>query len=279
MRLTPSFLAYARLTRPVNGVITCASVYVGVFAAGGDVFGLTALLAGAAGWCLCAGANVMNDYLDREVDRINKPERPLINGDAKPAPALALTALTVSVALGISVYLGPRFCAVMVAAALTATAYNLYLKRCVVLGNLTVSAVASLAFFYGGQAGPSPGLALIPTGFALPFHFGREILKDIEDAAGDTTGRVSTVPIAYGTPAALGVATGAFILLILATALPVVADLYGMRYLTLVTVVDLILVYVIRSIWRDASPRNAGRMSGLLKVNMVIGLIAVCMGR
>ena len=67
--------------------------------------------------------------------------------------------------------------------------------------------------------------------------------------------------------------------LIPATILPYLEGWYGVRYLALVIPVDLVILYVLWSIWRDARPVNAGRLSRILKTDMVIGLIAICLGR
>jgi geranylgeranylglycerol-phosphate geranylgeranyltransferase len=148
-----------------------------------------------------------------------------------------------------------------------------------VAGNATVSGVAATAFLYGGLLGPRPFLALIPVGFAFLFHFGREIIKDMEDAAGDRAGRVRSIPLEYGVPGARIMITAAFLALIVLTLVPAYAGWYGLPYAGLVVPVDLVLLYVLRALWRDASPPSAGRLSRILKADMVLGLAALCLGR
>ncbi|MBI4553386.1 MAG: geranylgeranylglycerol-phosphate geranylgeranyltransferase [Candidatus Latescibacteria bacterium] len=274
-----SFSAYLQLTRPVNCAIAFASVLVGAFVAGAEVAGRLALIAGLSEFCLCAGANVINDCYDMARDRLNKPARPLVTGRATRQAAIVYAVLLSVMGVGLGVTLGLAPSGVALFTALAALAYSAVLKKMAFVGNVTVSAVSSLAFVYGGLTGPRPLLSIVPAGFAFLFHLGREVLKDIEDAAGDAASRVTTVPVRYGTTTAVGVITGVFAALILSTLLPVMAGWYGRTYLALVILVDLILLYVVRSMWRDAGPANAGRLSRILKANMVLGLIALCAGR
>lgn len=274
-----STYACFRLTRPVNGVIAAASVLVGVFVAGGDITEPGAILAGLSGWLLCAGANVLNDCCDIEIDRQNKPMRPLVTGGVSRGGAMGLAVLLNMAGIGIGVAVGPYHAGIAVFAVLGTTLYNVGLKRHVVVGNIMASGVASLAFIYGGLLGPRPMLALIPTVFAFFFHLGREILKDIEDMTGDLAGHVRSVPVRYGVRQAQMTVTAAFAILIPVTVLPYFTAWYGPGYLALVTLVDLIILYVLWSMWRDTRPVNAGRLSRILKTDMVIGLIAICLGR
>lgn len=276
--LSPASACLA-LSRPANCGIACASVLVGVFIAGGDIASRPAILAALSGWSLCAGANALNDWCDVEIDRRNKPGRPLASGAITRASAMGFAALMSLAGVGLGAMVGPYHLGLALFAGLGAALYNVRLKRRALIGNLTASGVASLAFFYGGLLGPHPLLALIPTGFAFFFHFGREIIKDIEDVAGDAFGRVSSIPLRYGVAAARVMATVTFMALILTTVLPYATGWYGAGYLALAGVVDLTVVYVLWSMWRDASPENAGRLSRILKADMIIGLIALCLGR
>lgn len=270
--------AYLQLTRPVNCVIAFASVLVGAFVAGAAIVGRSAVLAGLSGLCLCAGANVINDCYDIAIDRLNKPGRPLAAGRITRHAAALYGALLNVIGIGLGWVLGPPAFGVALGMAVVSIAYSAVLKKRVVVGNLAVSAVSSLLFIYGGLTGQRLILAIVPMGFAFLFHLGREVLKDIEDAAGDAAGRAVTVPVRYGTTAALAIITGVFAALILATFLPALMGWYGRTYFVLVAVVDLVLLYVVRSMWRDSGPANAGRLSRILKANMVVGLMAVCAG-
>ena len=82
---------YITLIRPVNFLITAASIYVSCLLAGGTGAQFIAMIfASLGGACIGAGGMVINDYFDIDIDRINKPERPLPSGRVTKFDALML---------------------------------------------------------------------------------------------------------------------------------------------------------------------------------------------
>ena len=78
---------------------------------------------------------------------------------------------------------------------------------------------------------------------------------------------------------ALIVTTYAFILLILSTMVPALLRIYNMAYLVVVVLgVDIPLMYVIRSMRKDPESSKLGRLSFILKVVMLVGLLAIYLG-
>ena len=74
-------VAYIQLSRPVNVLITFVSIPVACWIAGGTGHDrLFILLAGITGALVAAGANAINDAFDIDIDRINRPDRPLPRG-------------------------------------------------------------------------------------------------------------------------------------------------------------------------------------------------------
>jgi geranylgeranylglycerol-phosphate geranylgeranyltransferase len=112
------------------------------------------------------------------------------------------------------------------------------------------------------------------------FHLGREIMKDIEDLKGESSRGASTLPIRVGVAGSLVFCSLVFLLLIILTGLPYVLQVFSHLYLLIVIPgVDLILIYVIWSMWRDPTPSNLHRLSTLLKADMLLGLAAIYLGR
>lgn len=91
MTLRPSGIAaasraYAELLRPPNLATAAADVLAGYAAAGlGDSRALGWLLAAAV--CLYGGGITLNDFFDRELDAVERPERPIPSGRVRPAAA------------------------------------------------------------------------------------------------------------------------------------------------------------------------------------------------
>ena len=78
---------YIALTRPPNLIIAFLSIFIGGFVTGSIQPLVKLLLACFSGMLVMAGANSINDYFDLEIDRINKPKRPLPSGLVKPVSA------------------------------------------------------------------------------------------------------------------------------------------------------------------------------------------------
>ena len=95
---------------------------------------------------------------------------------------------------------------------------------------------------------------------------------------GDNKKGLSSIPVRYGASAARIWISIAFFLLIGFSFYPYLFHNYHWGYMIIVLLgVDLILIYVMYSLWENPGKENAGRMSALLKRNMVVGLIALIM--
>jgi len=279
MPLPHTITAYLQLIRPINGLIAFSAVQVGVFIAHGEVMAWQALIAGMSAWCVCGAVNAANDCYDVATDRINKPQRPLAAGTISSGHALWLAVLLSITGIALGSWIGPIHGLVALMATVLSWMYNARWIPRGLTGNLIVSSVASSAFIYGGLLGPEPLLSLVPTGFACLFHFGREMIKDIEDVIGDTRVQIRSIPVQHGLTRTLMLITIAFTTLILITFIPIYYHWFSLSYAGLVVLVDGVLIYVLWSLWHDVSPRHAGRMSRILKIDMVLGILALCLGR
>ncbi|MCZ6633259.1 MAG: geranylgeranylglycerol-phosphate geranylgeranyltransferase [bacterium] len=266
--------ALLTLPRPLNCLITFASVLLGGWLAV-PTLPPSLLLAACSAALLTGGGNALNDLCDLETDRINKPERPLPSG--RVSPLLVRLEAIVLLILGLlaGFFLPPSAVAIAWIAVCGLILYNIRLKRVPLLGNFLVSLLGSLAFLYGGTAVQAPYPATIPAIFALFYHLGREILKDVEDTQGDPSG--STLALRWGKRNARMLATAIFSLLILITPLPVYLGFYGTPYLALVFLLNLLLVYILRTLWQH--PARLPHLNQLLKIGMVLGLSAIFFDR
>ncbi|MFH1009333.1 MAG: geranylgeranylglycerol-phosphate geranylgeranyltransferase [Candidatus Latescibacterota bacterium] len=274
------FWPLLRLTRPINASIGYLSVWTAAFVAGSIHPLVNVRWAAASAMAILAGGNVVNDLFDVETDRINQPTRPLVMGTVSSQTAW----IAAVVLFGIGIACSLRLALPMLGMALLATGllvfYNLKLKRTLLWGNLTVSFLGGVTFLYGGMAVGRIRGAVIPAILAFGFHLGREILKDVEDCAGDRATQANTLAVRYGPRRALGWATTVFGILVICTPLPYLFGAYSSFYLFTVLIgVDTVLAYVVGSMWYDRSPRNLARLSRLLKADMVVGLLAIVLGR
>lgn len=75
---------YIKLIRPVNFIIAFVSIMVAGFICKSGNYNFSILIIAAfAGALTGAGGNVINDYFDYDIDKINRPNRVLPSGDRK----------------------------------------------------------------------------------------------------------------------------------------------------------------------------------------------------
>lgn len=245
-----------------------------------------------------AGGYIINDYYDRETDRINTNRRiPIeIVGIGKAIrwygalttggifSTLYLALLTKSIALGL----------ILTGIPVLLWLYSRYLKPTLLTGNLLVALISAFSIFLTGwitilhlqaEFGPALDSTRIPdeiyttTGFFALFAFlltlVREIAKDAEDVPGDRFDNCRTLPIAAG----LKVTKIVIILLIssvIALSMHFTSSIHpfntlqSVAYLITFTVVP--LAYTAYQTVKASEPSHFKKTSFLLKVSMITGI-------
>lgn len=275
----PPLRALVRLPRPLNCMLTALSAGVGALAAGGAPASSPAVWwAALAAALIAGGGNALNDVADLEIDRVNRPHRPLPAGHLSRRAALLQSLGLALAGNGIAWGLGPGLggMALLVTAALVL--YDLWLKRTALWGNLLVSALAAAAFPFGALAAGQLGRAWIPASFAFLFHLGREIVKDIEDAEGDQAQGARTLPLRVGDRAAARLAAAVWLLLAAFTWWPWLGGIYGWQYLAPVLGVDALLLWAAWRLLRDQTVTPGAQLGRRVKWGMLLGLVAVVAG-
>jgi len=270
---------FIQITRPVNLGIAFLSIFVGGAVTGSIQPLASLLLACFSGVFLMAGANTINDVFDLAIDRINKPNRPLPAGLITQQQAVLWAGFLFLV--GIALSLGVHLVVFVMALGFTVglILYSYRLKSTVLWGNVTVALIASMAFVYGGVSVGRIHTALIVGVFAFLFHFAREIIKDLEDMEGDRVQGALTLPIRFGVQAAINWITGISTLLILLTFLPYILHIFNWIYLFIVFLgVDCFLIFLLFFIRKNNKPRHWGQLARWMKVDMLVGLLAVFLG-
>lgn len=268
--------AYIDLIRLPNLVIGLLSAGTGLWVARPITHMETALGLVCSVLLVMAGANALNDYYDIDIDRVNKPDRPLAQGILAEQTGVWIWLTTVLAAVIINLFLPRQALGIAGSIILLMWIYNKWGKRMPVLGNLMISVATASVFYYAALAGTHPFEAIIPAVFAFLFHFGREVLKDIEDMEGDRIRHAVTVPLRLGIPAALWMIRAAFLCVIVFSIYPYVWHTYGLLYFLLVlTGVDSILFIMLWQLNRNQESARCAVWSRRLKVVMCIGLAAI----
>jgi len=95
---------------------------------------------------------------------------------------------------------------------------------------------------------------------------------------GDKAAGIDTYPLIFGADASFFVSKIVILAFAFITLLPYVLKIYSFYYLLIVLAIDTSLIYFSFGLKKESSKREINNFSKLLKVNMVLGLLAVWFG-
>ncbi|MEP0859978.1 MAG: geranylgeranylglycerol-phosphate geranylgeranyltransferase [Ignavibacterium sp.] len=272
---------YIKLTRPLNCLITALVVFVGgIISSNNNSFDRILILASIVAAIVAASGNVINDYFDIEIDKISHPERPLIKGGIKPTDALKLYFITVLLPLIISFSLNLKLFLITLLVLAILFLYSFIIKKIPLIGNVTIALLTAIAFLFGGFAVGNIKAAIIPAVFAFMINLIRELVKDAEDIDGDKSDDVITFPIKFGLEKTRYLIVALTIALIIFTFYPFLISSYSIEYFVIVMlVVNPLLIYILKELFVNDLKENFHRISSILKLNILFGLIAIYLGK
>jgi geranylgeranylglycerol-phosphate geranylgeranyltransferase len=274
--------ALIKISRPLNLLIIFITVIVAGFICSKNNNEITfkTIIAAVSASFIAAGGYIINDYFDIKIDKINRPERPLASGslDFK----FAITSYFILTFIGLAISLLINFTAFIIAICTVTLlfSYSYKFKSILLLGNFSIASLTGLTFIYGGISVNNISFAIIPAMFALLINFIREIVKDMEDVDGDIKNSVMTFPLRFGFSPAKNFILFLTIILILFTCCPFIFNLYKIEYFIIVmSIVNPILVFFLVSIYKNDSTTSLHKLSFILKLNMILGLSAIYLGK
>jgi 4-hydroxybenzoate polyprenyltransferase len=157
---------------------------------------------------LNAASNALNQIYDLEIDRVNKPKRPLPSGRLSLREAWAFTWVAYAIALMLARLVAPGgrhecFWIVVLATAITFlySAPPFRTKRLGIWANVTIAIPRGVLLKVAGWSSVKTIVGLEPWyigGIFGLFLLGATSTKDFADMAGDARGGCRTLPIQYG---------------------------------------------------------------------------------
>jgi len=273
-------VAVLKIIRPVNLLITFFSVVISSLISSSlnqiDIY--VFLIALSVTFSFAAG-NVFNDIIDLEIDRINRPERVLPKELISLSFAkyllicLFISSLLLSLAVSIDSLITIFFLNLIL------FFYSSHIKKVILVSNITVAFVTSVPLILGGIVVGNIMGSLIPAGFAFFTNFIREIIKDIEDIKGDSSKGVITFPQKAGVNKAVYFAFFLILLLMLLATFPFLFGIYNAEYFVIIMVfVNPVFVYTLKLLYTNRDLPTLKKVSSLIKLNMILGLIAILIG-
>jgi geranylgeranylglycerol-phosphate geranylgeranyltransferase len=262
------------ITRPLNaGTAGFAAVVAYLIATGTVIPGGLWLFVVVL--LITAGGNVINDYFDVEIDRVNRPDRPIPSGQVT-LPAARVYAGTLFLAGILVSFLTNELCTtIAVFNSILLVGYAARLKRTPLIGNITVSYLAASMFLFGGALGGLSGFFHVMPFAVMTFFamLSRELVKDAEDVEGDKASGAVTIPIRYGIPVTMVLALICALLGVLASLVPY--QWWGFWYIYGIIPVDGIILFAGIKAVRCTTPAGvkASGASTLMKAGMFASLV------
>jgi|WetSurMetagenome_2_1015567.scaffolds.fasta_scaffold21788_4 geranylgeranylglycerol-phosphate geranylgeranyltransferase len=275
MRLSP----YIQILRPANMLMLALCVGLGFWLA--DAPGGAAALALLALASIAAAGfgNVVNDIADVKTDTISHPERPLASGAMKKNNAIVYAVLLAAASAVSAVAASPAHGAGAAIPLCLLLAYAFVFKATPLAGNILVSCLVAWGILFGGFLGPGLHRLVAPAGLAFLLNLPREMVKDVQDEKGDKAAGILTTA-SLPRPVVTAVIAICGLLYAILVTVPYLLHDFGIAYavVCLVAVAPLHVWWSLLLYGRDWET-SAGKISGLLKYEMLAGLAAMALDK
>ncbi len=272
---TQKITALFMTIRPLTILLALAGTYLGGIIAGAQPTSLPLILAMTAVALTTASSMAYNDYLDRDIDKISHPERPLPNKILKPKTLLYYAILLFAAAALLTIQINLLCLLMLLFTLFVLLSYELLFKNQGLAGNITVAFLSSLSFTFGGAAVSNPTASFIFSLITFFLFVAIEIYKDVHDVKGDTLNRV-TLPMKIGEKNAAIIGSASLVVAILITPIPYLYYNFGLGYLSFMILVDIIWTYSIISTLKDIT--KTGPNIQLIRKAAALALLAILIG-
>ncbi|WP_369993615.1 geranylgeranylglycerol-phosphate geranylgeranyltransferase [Winogradskyella sp.] len=246
--------------------------------------------------CIAAGGYVINDIYDIEADKINKPNKVIINNHISEKIALRLFIILNVIGVGIGYYLShgigkSGFFVIFFIASALLYIYSSYLKQILLVGNIIVSLVVALSILLVGIFELLPiindrnreiqifffRLILDYAIFAFMINFIRELVKDIEDIDGDHKVGLQTLPIVLGRERTTKITFILSLIPLFAVVYYVITNLFKQQLLVGYFLVLVIapLIYTAIKLFSAEHKTHYKHISLILKLVMLTGMLSM----
>ena len=275
-----TFFYHIKLLRPLNVFTSGLAMVIGSGILGTLNDTGTLLLVMAVVMCFAGAANALNDVVDYEIDKINRPMRPLPSGFVKKRTALFISILLFSMGTLACLELSEAAKVIGIVIAMPfMVLYSKYLKGMPLIGNMIVAFILGLSFLFCGAAFNNMSPMWIPMILAFGLTLVRELEKDIADMEGDQSVGLKTFPITAGIEKSIQLSIFLSACIGMGAFIPYLYGTYGIWYgILLILGVEIPLGVVVVSLLNNPGISSATHGARILKFSTLIGLIAIYAG-
>ncbi len=233
------------------------------------------------GFFVSTSALILNDYFDIEIDKINRPKRPLPSGMIKPYEVVLLSVITTLIGL-VSAFL-ISYTALIVASVfwIIGFLYNWKFKRTGLPGNLMVSSSVAVTFILGGIAVGKPWSPVVWCFSLIAFFvdLGEEIASDAMDMAGDAKINSRSIALSRGKDTALKIAGVSFAAVVFVSFIPVIFGWLGTVYLVMILFMDSLIIFSTYKLLKSQTLEEGRYYARMLYLGATVGLVGFIIGQ
>lgn len=249
---------------------------------------------------IAAGGYIINDYFDLNIDQVNKPGKLVVEKIIKRRWAIVWHLVLSVAGIILSTYVAWKtrvwwLAPANVCCVIALWFYSTTFKRKLLSGNIVISLLTAWTVMVVGfivhykviktpefyslvQASKIMRITFLYAGFAFIISLIREVIKDIEDMAGDAKYGCRTMPIVWGVNVAK-VFVGTWIIVLVAALFIVQAYVLTFEWwgsaLYCVLLIIIPLLYILRKLYTAQSSRQFHALSNWVKLVMLTGIVSM----
>ena len=228
--------------------------------------------------CYMIAGNILNDLMDIEIDKINKPHRFFVQYQINKMIIAIVVIILLLIGSWFALKLEPlaQYVALLFALPLLISNEVIF-KKMPLIGNIIISLLVASVFIYT-EAGLTGEVKITWKIFILAFMLNliREIIKDIHDMKGDSTYNFKTLPILVGiskTILLLRILSSIFFIISIH---PIYIYEYSWHYIPLILItIHLPLLYIMWRLRVNITSKECDNFSKLLKLMIINGIIII----
>lgn len=195
---------YLELIRPFTLIAPVVGFLSGAIIASGALPDIYCLMGALSAAILNAASNVNNQYFDLEIDRINKPFRPLPSGRISKKETIIFISIFYFIALILSWLINLQLFVIVLITAIITFFYSappFRIKRYPFFNNIFIALPRGMFLIVAGWSIFKPVFNIEPWFIGLIFALyltGAATTKDFSDVKGDAQFGIKTLPVLYG---------------------------------------------------------------------------------
>ncbi|MDP4130221.1 MAG: geranylgeranylglycerol-phosphate geranylgeranyltransferase [Bacteroidota bacterium] len=248
---------------------------------------------------IAAAGYIINDYFDLHIDRVNRPEKIVVEKIIKRRWAIIWHWVLSGLGIAIGFYLSWKLRNIFIGPAnlvcvLLLWFYSTTFKKKLLLGNVLISLLTAWVILvlylcefrfhrfvnpeFHGALSRVYKFAIVYASFAFIISLVREVVKDMEDLEGDARYGRRTMPVVWGINASkLFVST--WLLLLLAAL--IIIQFYVLQYRWWMSIIFSAFLIILPILWilnklrRANQPADFRRLSSMIKTVMMMGILSM----